>query len=142
MAHGTTPRAIAFILINPIEGFPMTDTVIRLVASNEREGKVPPPLTPAEKAKRDARFARAFLRLETEIRDAEHMARIAYDRLQETFGRPPSLNGREPDDWYIPEGTAETDLFAVGHVLDLLVDLRQKYHAAFDQPQQTEEEKS
>jgi hypothetical protein len=117
-----------------MEGFQMSDTVIRLATSKDSEQKSQcAELSPSERAERNAHYARAYLELECELRDAERMARIAAERLQETFGRPPSLNDAEPDHWYVPEGQAEVDVFAVTHVLDMLVALLQKYDAAFDQ---------
>lgn len=112
----------------------MPDNVIELAISKDCEHKASPPeLSPIERAERNAHLARAFRRLEGEIRDVERMARIAMVRIQDSLGAPPSLNGCEAGNYYIPEEEAEVDLFAVCHVFDMCVDLRQKYDAAFHQ---------
>jgi hypothetical protein len=80
-----------------MEGFPMTDTVIRLAASNDG-------VAPETADERNSRLAGD---LESDIADLERMARIVVGRTDDHFAWLPSHRGMPADCYYIAEEEAE-----------------------------------
>ena len=99
----------------------MSKAAIKLAASNE---KTHPD---------DARLAEAYKDLESELCEALHMATIVAERIEDTFERTPSHRGLPESTYYVPEHQAEAHLFAVNQLQRMMLELKAKYYAAYEE---------
>jgi hypothetical protein len=54
------------------------------------------------------------------------------DRIGDAFGELPSGRGLPKNTYYVDEQVANTNMFAAFHLLDMIKELLQKYHAVFE----------
>jgi hypothetical protein len=81
----------------------------------------------------DARLAKAYKDLEGELCQALQMATIVADRIGDTFERTPGSRGMPESTYYVPQHQAEAHLFAVDHLQRMMIELKAKYYAAYEE---------
>ena len=60
------------------------------------------------------------------------MTCIVADRMDDAFGELPKGQGLLKNTYYVNEEEANTNMFAAFHLLYMIKELLQKYHAAFE----------
>jgi len=68
-----------------------------------------------------------------DLYEALHMTTIVVDRIEETFESTPSARGLPDSMYYVPEHQAEAHLFAVNRLQQMMLELKAKYCAAYEE---------